>query len=173
MLKLLVVLLLAAASGVASAKPPYEGFAATGHVIKNHDGDTLKLLTADRGVVTVRLSGADTPETGQAYWRNARGALGLLVKGRQTTVSCYKNDRHERNVCHVTVGTTDAELEMIRQGLAWYAFQFAAELSTPQQNAYRQAEDDARHQRLGLWAEPNPMPPWECRKLRRAGQKCR
>jgi len=153
-LKRLLVLLLAV-SGVVFAKPPYEGFEATGHVIKNHDGDTFKLQTADRGIVTVRLSGADTPETGQAYWRNARGALGSLVNGQQTTVSCYKNDRHERNVCHVMVGTTDAELEMIRQGLAWYAFQFAAELTTAQQIAYQRAEDDARHQRIELWADPS------------------
>lgn len=172
MLKILVVILLSLPS-VVLAKPPFESFIATGSVIKNHDGDTIKLQTADRGVLTVRLSGADTPETGQAYWRNAKGALGALVKGRQATVSCYKTDRHQRNVCHVSVGTTDAELYLIRQGLAWYAFQFADELTTTQQVAYRQAEQDAHQQRIGLWAEPDPMPPWECRKLRKAHQKCR
>ncbi len=51
---------------------PDEPFTATGSVIKNHDGDTIKLQTPDRGLLTVRFAGSDTPETGQAYWRESR-----------------------------------------------------------------------------------------------------
>lgn len=159
---------------MAIAKPgPHPPFETTGVVTANHDGDTLKLQTADRGLLVVRLSAADTPETGQAYWRAARGHLRQLVSGKQTTVWCYKRDRNEREVCHVKVDTQDVSEALIRQGYAWYAHMFGNEFSPEQREVYAQVEKDARAQRLRLWSDPDPMPPWECRKLRKAHQKCR
>lgn len=159
---------------MAQAKPgPHEPFEVTGRVIKNHDGDTIKLSTAEHGIIDVRLSGADTPETGQANWRAARGALRELVAGKPVTVWCYKRDRNDREVCHVTVDGTDPALELVKQGLAWYAFMFAAELTPAMREAYQAAEAQARQQHIGLWQDPEPMPPWQCRKLRKAHQTCR
>ena len=54
---------------------PLAAFEAKGRVIKNHDGDTITLATNDHGVLTIRLSGADAPETGQGYWKIARDYL--------------------------------------------------------------------------------------------------
>lgn len=159
---------------LANAKPgTHEIFEVTGSVIKNHDGDTIKLHTTERGVIDVRLSGADTPETGQAYWKAARGYLRSLVSGKPVTVRCYKTDKYEREVCHVTVSGVDANLALIQNGYAWYAHMFSHELNSTQQRTYPDAEVDARKRKLGLWADPDPMPPWECRKLRKARQKCR
>lgn len=159
---------------IAHAKPgPHEPFEVTGSVIKNHDGDTVKLQTTDRGIIVVRFSGADTPETGQAYWKAARSYLREMVSGKPATVWCYKTDKYDREVCHVSVAGKDAGLELIRSGYAWYAHMFAQELTASQQKAYPEAEAQARHQRLGLWQESAPMPPWECRKFRKAHQKCR
>lgn len=76
----------------------------TGEVVGNHDGGTLTLSTTEYGVFRVRLSGADTPETGQAYWRAARSALSQLVADKAVTVHCYKRDRYDREVCHAWVG---------------------------------------------------------------------
>lgn len=158
----------------AFAKPgPHEPFEVTGTVIKNHDGDTIKVQTAEHGLVVVRLSAADTPETGQAYWRVARDALRHQIAGKPVTVWCYKRDRNDREVCHVSVRGNDPGLALVQQGYAWYAYMFASELTAEKQRNYRAAEEAAKQQRLGLWAEPTPMPPWECRKLRKAGQKCR
>lgn len=101
-----IVLTLLAASWlpIAHAKPgPHEPFEVIGNVIKNHDGDTLKLLTADHGIIVVRLSGADTPETGQAYWKAARDNLHEMVAGKPVTIWCYKRDRNDREVCHASV----------------------------------------------------------------------
>ena len=175
MTKLLIaVVLVAAWLPIAHAKPgTHEPFEVTGRVIKNHDGDTIKLSTAERGIIDVRLSGADTPETGQAHWRAARGALRVLVAGKPVTVWCYKTDKYEREVCHVSVAGNDVGLSLVEGGYAWYAHMFAHELTATQQKTYPQAEGQARRQRIGLWQEPEPMPPWECRKLRKAHQKCR
>jgi endonuclease YncB( thermonuclease family) len=173
-IRFLVFILIAIWLPIADAKTgAHEPFEVTGNVIKNHDGDTIKLKTADRGVIVVRFSGADTPEIGQAYWRAARGYLRKLVAGKPVTVRCYKQDKYEREVCHVSVGGADAGLALVQQGYAWYAHMFSNELSASQQKAYLEAEEAARRQRLGLWQDPDPMPPWECRKVRKAHQKCR
>lgn len=174
---LLALTLLSSSPALAAApSSSYAPFTATGSVIANHDGDTFKLQTPDHGLLTIRFSGIDTPETGQAFWKSARRALAGLVKGQLVTVHCYKKNR-ERDVCKVFAGKASQEqdvgLEMVRQGMAWHAFQFAHEQSASEREAYRAAEEQARSQRLGLWTEPDPMPPWECRRLRRAGQKCR
>lgn len=173
-MRFLAIILVAAWLPIANAKPgPHEPFEDTGTVIKNHDGDTIKLQTADRGIIDVRLSGADTPETGQAYWRTGRDYLREMVAGKPVTVWCYKTDKYEREVCHVSVGGKDAGLALVQRGYAWYAHMFSHELSASQQKSYPEAEEQARRQRIGLWQEPDPMPPWECRKLRKAHQKCR
>lgn len=173
-LRLLVSILVSTWLPLAHAKPgPHEPFEVTGRVIKNHDGDTIKLQTDEQGILTIRLSGADTPEVGQAYWRVARDNLHSQVADKPVRVWCYKRDRNDREVCHVTVNGSDPGLALVKQGLAWYAFMFANELTPTMRQAYQAAEAQAREQRLGLWQEPEPMPPWECRKLRKAHQKCR
>ncbi len=67
-------------------------------IVKNHDGETIKLQTTERGVLNIRFSGTDTPETGQANWRAAAGFLRLLVDGKKTTVWCHKRGRYDREI---------------------------------------------------------------------------
>ena len=161
-------------SPAASAAPHnYAPFTATGSVIANHDGDTFKLQTPDHGILTVRFSGMDTTESSQAYWKSARRELAQLVSGQPVTVHCYKKEWHGRDVCKVFTGPTDVGLDMVRRGMAWHAFQFAHEQTAAERAAYTTAEKEARLGKVGLWSEPDPQPPWECRKLRQAGQKCR
>lgn len=159
---------------LANAKPgPHPPFEITGMVTHNPDGDTIDIQTADRGLVRVRFSGADTPETAQAFWKVARNHLSTVVKDQQTTAWCYKTDKYEREVCHVRVGSLDLCLDLIQRGYGWYARMFSHELTNEQQTAYAAAEEQARARMIGLWSIADPMPPWECRKLRKAGQKCR
>lgn len=68
---------------------------------------------------------------------------------------------------------TDIGVEMVRRGLAWYAYQYADELTNAQRMNYQAAERFAQENAFGLWSMPNPQPPWECRTLRRQGKKCR
>ena len=154
-------------SSMGLAKPgPHPPFEVKGDLIKNHDGDTLHVRDAERGVIIIRLSGADTPESGQPYWRDARSRLHTLASGKQVTASCYKRDRYDREVCHVSTAGKDVGLSLIETGHAWFAFQYAAELTPEMRQRYLAAEEKARRLQRGLWQDPNPMPPWVFRKLK-------
>lgn len=170
----LAMLAMAVAQSPAQAQTePYVPFQISGTAIQNPDGDTFQLQTQARGVLPIRFSGSDAPEIGQSYWRAARNTLRDRLAGQETTVSCYKQDHDARHVCHVTVGTTDIGVEMVRRGMAWYAESSAHELTEVQRQNYQAAERFAQEKAFGLWSMPHPQPPWECRQRRSQGKKCR
>jgi endonuclease YncB( thermonuclease family) len=47
--------------------------------------------------------------------------------------------------------------------MAWWYRQYAREQKVEDQGQYSKAEADAQSRRIGLWADPSPMPPWEWR----------
>ena len=65
--------------------------------------------------------------------------------------------------------TLDAGHAQITVGLAWWYRKYAKEQSPADRRLYEQAEQQAQAQRLGLWADKNPIPPWDWRKGSRAG----
>ena len=150
----------------------HEPWSDTGEFVSAPDGDTLKVRTARRGVITVRLAGADTPERGQAYWRAAKGHLVAMVASTDVMLACYKTDRYDREVCRVRTLAGDVGASLIASGLAWHYKRFQMEQTVQEQAQYAQLERIARERRLGLWQEPDPMPPEDCRKAHRSGQKC-
>lgn len=143
--------------------------------VRGHlDGDTFVCVPAPaRDAFVVRVASIDAPETGQEYWRVARARLReLAVPG--STLACYKVDRFHREVCRLTTTDgQDAADVMLSEGLAWYAEEFSAEDEPADRERYRRLETEAREAGRGLWAAPNPMPPKQCRELRRARSRCR
>jgi endonuclease YncB( thermonuclease family) len=55
-------------------------------------------------------------------------------------------------------------LTLVRDGLCWWYRKYADEQSAVDRVLYEDAERQARRKRLGLWSDPNPVPPWEWRK---------
>jgi len=55
-------------------------------------------------------------------------------------------------------------LEQIRAGMAWWYREYANEQSPEDRDRYERAEREARAKKVGLWREPNPVPPWEWRR---------
>jgi endonuclease YncB( thermonuclease family) len=80
------------------------------------DGDTLELGNGE----TVRLVGIDTPEVGECGYDAASVALSRLVAGKQVRLgrSDEDRDRYGRLLRYVDVGSTDAGLRLIQNGLA-------------------------------------------------------
>jgi len=165
----LLVILLPAAYAAGGFHEPWTE---TGKFVSAPDGDTLKVRTPLHGVVTVRIAGADTPEHGQGYWRVAKAHLVAMVTSSDVTIGCYKTDRYNREVCRVRTLGGDVAESLVAAGLAWHYKRYESEQTEDERARYADLEQRARAKRIGLWQEPGPMAPEDCRKAHRNGQKC-
>ncbi len=87
------------------------------------------------------------------------------MAGQQVTIEYQKRDRYGRILGKVWINGVDACLEQVKAGLAWHYKKYQHEQSLEDQRLYADAENKARDERLGLWRENNPNPPWEYRRL--------
>jgi micrococcal nuclease len=173
----LMVLAIALAGVTLYASDPTEGYELRGKVVRVADGDTITVrVGADNH--RIRLASIDAPETasgsnrpGQPYAQASRRFLADLVAGKQVRLDCFEVDRYGRDICNVDIGQDQSANQMlVAAGMAW---------------AYRQGNDrflrdttlidleqQARAQKLGLWADPDPIKPWVWRIECWRGGKC-
>jgi micrococcal nuclease len=133
----------------------------TGKVVGVKDGDTIEVLRqteAGPRPVTVRLHGIDAPETGQAYGTRAEQYLANQVFSQTVAVRVTDTDRYGRTVGIILKNGQNLNEDMVRAGYAWWYEQYA-----PNDAALKQGQSSARQLRRGLWADDNPVPPWEYR----------
>lgn len=135
-----------------------------GKVIRVLDGDTIEVKTLPAKMVVyevpirVRLINIDAPEKKQAFGRWSANQLKTLVADKQVTVSYSEKDRYGRIIGHVfTTNGTDASRFMVQSGAAWVYERYNTDKSLPA------LQREAQEQKLGLWADTNPVPPWEWR----------
>lgn len=141
----------------------------SGRVVRVADGDTITVLDAQmrqHKIRLARLAGIDAPEKAQAFGRRSQESLAELVANRSVIVETHKRDRYGRFVGKVLVEGRDINVEQIRRGLAWFYRQYERELSARDQQSYARAEEEARSFRAGLWADKQPIPPWDFRRDR-------
>lgn len=127
------------------------------------DGDTLTLFDEQKQQHKIRFAGIDSPERVQPFGAKSRANLGRMVFNKQMTADCPTRDRYGLKLCKVLVDGQDIGLQQIAEGMAWFVKY--AKQSPEDQAAYEQAETMAKLRRLGLWADTNPTPPWDWRKL--------
>ena len=139
----------------------------SGRVVRVVDGDTLVLLVSGNRQERIRLAGIDCPERKQAFGTRAKEALARLAGGKQVTVEWDKRDRYGRIVGKVIADGRDVDLALVREGMCWWYRKYAHEQSDVDRVLYEDAEAKAREGRLGLWRDPDPVPPWEWRKEHR------
>jgi len=150
--------------GTAFLVTPAAAETVSGKVVGVSDGDSLTLLVQGNRQIKVRLDGIDAPEGGQEFSKNAKEGLSRLVFGKDVTLRVTGKDRYERTLGVIFIGGVNANLQLVRQGLAWHFKKY----SDDQELA--QAEIDARAARSGLWSGFDPMPPWEYRALKKRPQ---
>lgn len=134
-----------------------------GRVVAVTDGDTIKVLDAENVQHVVRLSGIDAPEKKMPFGQRSKQSLSDLVYGKEAIVEGEKNDRYGRLVGKVLVSGHDANLAQIRAGMAWHYKLYQHEQSAADRQTYSVAEDAAKSNKLGLWADVDPVPPWAWR----------
>lgn len=145
------------------------GQAATieGWVVGVTDGDTVTVLDGSNTQHKIRLAGIDAPEKKQAFGARSKQSLSDLVFDRQVSVETDKRDRYGREVGVILVNGKDANLEQITRGFAWHYKAYEREQSANDRKLYDFAEQEARARRRGLWADVDPMPPWDYRHSKR------
>jgi endonuclease YncB( thermonuclease family) len=131
-----------------------------GRVVKVHDGDTLTILVQEKQI-RVRLDSIDAPELGQAFGKRSRQSLATLCAGQPAYVADRGKDRYGRTIGRVTCDGVGANAEQVRRGMAWVYVRYA-DAASPLYGLER----EAKLNRLGLWVEPQPTPPWEWRATR-------
>jgi endonuclease YncB( thermonuclease family) len=138
-----------------------------GVVVSVSDGDTLTVLDESKTQHKVRLLGIDAPERGQAFGTVSRQNLAALTFQKPVVVEWEKKDRFGRIVGKVQVGGLDVNLQQIDQGLAWHFKAYQKDQHPEDRQRYAKAEVTARAASVGLWADKDPVPPWEFRRVRR------
>ena len=137
-----------------------------GRVVKIADGDTLTMLVDDREE-KIRLSDIDTPERKQPYGTRAKQALAELTFGKTISVETTKRDRYGRVIGRVTVDGIDVNAELVRLGYAWVYRRYSND------GGLLRLEEIARSERLGLWTDVDPVPPWKWRRGQRSSSRFR
>ena len=149
--------------------PPAATYALTGRVVDVSDGDTLTLLV-NHARERIRLASIDAPETshgrdrpGQPFGQAARKALAAQVAGGTYTLECYERDRYERHICDLPLGSGETvNRRMVAAGMAWANMQGGGKYM--RDPVLPKLQESARAQRLGLWAQPGAVAPWEWRR---------
>jgi endonuclease YncB( thermonuclease family) len=131
-------------------------------VVGVHDGDTVTCLDENNQQQKIRLAEMDAPEIGQDFGQVARDALADQVFGKTVEVRDEGKDRYGRWIGHLSVNGVDVNRQMIATGNAWHYAAYSKDQSLAA------LQDQARAQRLGLWAQPDPIPPWEFRATKKA-----
>jgi micrococcal nuclease len=91
-----------------------------GKVVSIADGDTITVLDENKKQNKVRLNGIDAPEKKQAFGAKSKVRLGELVAGKDVVVEWKEKDKYGRIVGQVHQGSLDVNLQMVKEGLAWY-----------------------------------------------------
>ena len=158
---LLALWLLFAASGTVCADTLH------GVVIVVIDGDTV-LFRPDhyspgsRAFLKVRLADIDAPETGQPFGEASAEALKARVLKRRAQLEIVATDAYGRKLGRLTVDARSVNAELVRRGLAWASTRGA------DRHGMRALQREAQDERIGLWQDAVPTPPWVWRKARAA-----
>ena len=109
--------------------------------------------------VEVRLEGLDCPELAQAFGRKAKRFTSGLVSGKTVRLVVTGKDRYLRELAEVFLPDgRSLNRELVAAGLAWWYRAYSAD------RTLESLEQSARAARRGLWADADPVPPWNFRE---------
>ena len=137
------------------------------------DGTNLVVATPELTQHDVRLLGVELPEPprpegngtsaspGQPFGPQAAAYVRDLLVDKQVRLDVYGKDRSGRSLAVVWLGDIDVNLTLVKEGLAWVS----PSLTVPKVRiGLEVAERQAQVGRYGLWALPDPEPPWQFRR---------
>lgn len=136
----------------------------SGKVIGVTDGDTIKLLVNGHDQVKIRLAEIDAPEKKQPFGTQSKKSLSDLIYNKDVIVSTSKKDRYNRTIGTIFYKNSNINSEQVRRGMAWVYRQYNKDPNL------LEIENSARISKIGLWIDPNPVPPWEWRRKKKGNR---
>lgn len=130
----------------------------TGKVTRIADGDTFTMIFENGFEVRVRLLGIDSPERRQAFSNKAKQTLSDLIYNKEVKVYYESKDRYGRVLGDIYINDLNVNHEMVRRGMAWHFIRYSDD------EKLAALEKEARKNKIGLWADPNPVAPWDFRR---------
>ncbi|HMN33046.1 MAG TPA: thermonuclease family protein [Chitinophagaceae bacterium] len=130
-------------------------------VIKIKDGDTFVILV-NQTPLTVRFAHVDCPEKKQDFGNRAKEFVSQRAFGKNIHL-LHNNqyDSHGRLIAEIILEDgTNLNKELVRNGLAWHFKKYSTS------KVYAALEMQARKQKIGVWSMPNPIAPWEWRRMK-------
>ena len=158
-----LLMLLGLALALAVPTVAQAGFSAK--VVAVHEGDRLTIYHDGRKAV-IFLKGIDCPELNQPYGKKAKQVMQAYVGSREVVIQSIERDRQGQVLAEVFLqdGRNVAQ-ELVKEGLAWSRGGTAAGQS------FDDDEQLARAAKAGLWADPNPVPPWKWKAPKKTSRK--
>lgn len=122
------------------------------------DGDSIRT-----GPIRYRLGCIDAPEKAQPLGEQSRAYLEKLLPKIQRT-QVIDTDRYGRPVALFFLGDKLLQTQLVRAGMAYVYLRYQDGCPT---ESLLKAQEAARRQRLGVWANPNAIKPWDYRRGQR------
>ena len=143
------------------------------HLSQLADGDSFELADNTGRKLQVRLYGIDAPEKAQTFGEASRLHLLKLMEGRTFHIQTLYKDPYKRHVALVyriengKVDDISLNQRQVQRGMAWVYDQFC---TSDFCSTWKVEEALARQQRLGLWRNDSPVPPWQWRRTKKASR---
>jgi len=130
-------------------------------VIGIKDGDTIEVLY-DKKSIILRLAHIDCPEIRKHQpfgWAAKKFTSDMCFMQVVQVENNGKLDTYKRLIAVITNGKSkNVNKELVKAGLAWHFLKYSKD------KTYHELEAIARQNKIGLWADENPIPPWNWRK---------
>jgi endonuclease YncB( thermonuclease family) len=161
--------------------------AAANSTIGNMDCMVTNIISGDNITVNsegtqinVQLYGMEAPampqinkthswlrKPGQPYAREAFISLANKILHQQVKLGIVQivsspQPPYLQAIATVRMDGRNINLEMVAEGMGWASRAFPDQ---PYAAEYAHAQGHARARKLGLWAQNNPLPPWEFKKM--------
>lgn len=132
-----------------------------GAQVRTLDGDSFEILVNGIKQDEVRLNNIDAPELSQDYGPEAKAALAAIIEVQPIRIVPFGVDQYGRKLAQVWVGEQLINKALVQAGSAWA---FSPVLQDP---SYIPLQSSAKAAKIGLWAGPNPVAPWQYRDAAR------
>lgn len=125
------------------------------------DGDTFHFLPEDNKKLKVRVADIDCPEQLQPFGLEAKEFVINQIKDKEIIIKINSTDRSGRKIARVFYEGKDLSEELVKNGYAWHYTKYSKD------PFLTELELQARINKIGLWADPKSIAPWEFRKRKR------